>query len=177
MRSHGRRRARRAVVATVLAAVAALAGGCGYTLGGSLPEHIQTVAVPIFRNSTTEPFLEDFITQAVVNAFATSGRLRVVGRGAADALLEGEIIGYELIPIAVVAGQTIAQYRLQVTMNLVFRDLRRNELLWQERGLTEVADFRVQGRVSDTIAREEVAVRQAAVEIGRKVVSLAMDRF
>jgi hypothetical protein len=177
MRSRGRRGARPALVAVLVAALAGLPGGCGYTLGGSLPDHIQTVAVPVFKNATMEPFLENFITLAVVNAFATTGRVRVVSRAAADALLEGEIIGYELIPIAVVTGQNVAQYRLLLTMNLTFRDMRRNELLWQHRGLTEQADFRVQGQLSDTIAREEVAVRQAAVEIGRKVVSLAMDRF
>ena len=75
------------------------------------------------------------------------------------------------------AGQNIAQYRVLLTMNLTFRDLRKNELLWQQQGLTEQADFRVQGSAGDTIAREEQAVRQAAVEIGRTVVSLAMDRF
>jgi hypothetical protein len=176
-RRPARRRALAAIPGALLAVAAALAAGCGYTLGGSLPEHIRTVAVPVFRNSTSEPFIENALTQAVVNAFATSGRVRVVGRADADALLEGEITSYELIPIAVVTGQNIAQYRLLVTMNVVFRDMRRNELLWQQRGLVEQADFRVQGQVSETIAREEAAVRQAAVEIGRKVVSLAMDRF
>ncbi len=158
-------------------AVTLAAAGCGYTIGGTLPGHIRTVAVPVFKNSTLEPAVENALTQAVVRAFATEGRLRVVAREEADAILEGEITAYTLHPIAVVAGQNIAQYRLVLTMNLTFRDLRRNELLWQQRGLTEQADFRVQGAAADTIAREEVAVRQAAVEIGRKVVSLAMDRF
>jgi hypothetical protein len=158
-------------------ALALAVGGCGYTVGGTLPSHIKTVAVPVFKNSTLEPFVENALTQAVVNAFATEGRLRVVGRAEADAILEGEITGYTLTPIAVVAGQNIAQYRLLLTMNLVFRDLRRNELLWQQQGLTEQADFRVQGQAADTIAREEVAAQRAAVEIARKVVSLAMDRF
>ena len=160
----------------MLVSVLAL-GGCGYTIGGTLPEHIRTVAVPIFVNKTTEPAVENTITQAVVNAFVAAGRVRVVPREEADALLEGEITGYVLSPISVVTGQTIAQYRLQVTMNLTFRDLRRNALLRQQQGLSEQADFRVFNQVAGTIAREEVAVGQAAVQIGRKVVSLAMDRF
>jgi hypothetical protein len=173
----GRRLALAALTGLLLAAIAGSTGGCGYTLGGSLPDHIRTVAIPIFRNSTSEPAVENALTAAVVNAFANSGRVRVVGRADADALLEGEITSYELVAIAVVTGQNIAQYRLLVTMNLTFRDLRRNELLWQQRGLTEQADFRVAGQVSETIAREEVALRQAAVDIGRKIASLAMDRF
>ncbi|HWO06525.1 MAG TPA: hypothetical protein VNQ54_17120 [Methylomirabilota bacterium] len=50
-------------------------------------------------------------------------------------------------------------------------------MLWRQEGLSETSDFQVQGQVSDTIARARGAVSQAAVEIGRKVVNLALDRF
>jgi hypothetical protein len=62
-------------------------------------------------------------------------------------------------------------------MNVRFRDLRRTELLWQENGLVEDVSFDVAGQVSDTISREEGAVKQAALEIGRKIVNRAVDRF
>ena len=65
--------------AGALALVAALVlGGCGYTVRGTLPAHINTVAVPIFKNHTREPAVESLITRAVVEAFSTNGRLRVV---------------------------------------------------------------------------------------------------
>jgi len=66
--------------------------GCGYSLHGNLPEHVQTVAVPVFTNRTAEPAIESFLTQAVVEAFATNGRLRVVNAAQADAILEGEVV-------------------------------------------------------------------------------------
>ena len=50
-------------------------------------------------------------------------------------------------------------------------------MLWRQEGLSETSDFQVQGQVSDTIARGRGAVSQAAAEIGRKVVNLALDRF
>jgi hypothetical protein len=50
-------------------------------------------------------------------------------------------------------------------------------LLWRQEGLQETSDFQMQGSVSDTVARGQGAVLQAASEIGRKVVSLALDRF
>jgi hypothetical protein len=43
--------------------------------------------------------------------------------------------------------------------------------------VTEQADFRVQDTVSQTISREETALRAAAVDIGRSIVSLAITRF
>lgn len=35
-----------------------LAGGCGYSFRGNLPDHIKTVAVPVFTNKTAEPAVE-----------------------------------------------------------------------------------------------------------------------
>ena len=55
-----------------------LAGGCGYSLRGNLPGHIRTVAVPVFANKTQHPAVENTLTSAVVDAFVTSGRLKVV---------------------------------------------------------------------------------------------------
>ena len=168
--------AARAVAALVLAV---LVSGCGYTvgLGGNLPSHIKTVAVPIFVNSTQQPAVENFITAAVVNAFVTSGRLKVVPVPQADSILEGDIVGYHLDAIAFNQSVNITEYRLRVRVNIKFRDVRQNSTLWTQDGLEEWADFRVQGQVSDTIAREDVATRQAAVEIGRRIVAAAVDRF
>jgi hypothetical protein len=158
-------------------ALAVLAGGCGYSLGGNLPPHVKTVAVPIFRNLTRQPAIENVITSGVVNAFASGGRLKVVAAEQADSLLEGEITGYTVDSIAFDPSINAQVFRLQVTLNVHFRDLKNNATLWRQEGLQERADFRVAGQVSSTIAFEEGAARQAAVDIGRKIVSLALDRF
>ena len=72
-----RLRAIRALLSGALLLVAA-AGGCGYSLRVNLPDHLKTVSVPVFRNQTTEAGVESTITSAVVNAFTSSGRLKVV---------------------------------------------------------------------------------------------------
>ena len=162
--------------AALLVAVAALAG-CGYSLRGNLPDDVKTVAVPLFANRTPEPGVENLLTQAVVEAFAKNGRLRVVQPAAADSILEGEVVGYRLEALAFDPRESIRQYRLVVTLNLRFRDVKRNSLLFEEPRLQEQADFRVVGAVSQTISREESALRAAAVDIGRSIVSLAIDRF
>ena len=155
----------------------ALLGGCGYSLRGNLPSHLKTVAVPTFANRTQEPGVENFLTNAVLEAFATIGRLRVVKPGEADAIMEGAVVGYTLQSIAFDPRANVRQYRLLVTMNLTFRDVRRNEVLFSQNNVQERSDFTVAGAVSDTISREEASVRQAAVEIARAVVSRAVERF
>jgi len=164
-------------VGAALLLLGTMLGGCGYTVNGTLPSHINTVAVPIFRNRTQEPAIEGFITRAVVEAFSTNGRLKVVGSGNADAILDGEITEYSVASIAFDKDSNVRQYRLVVTVNLRMRDMRKRALLFQQNAVREQADFRVQNAVSQTISREETALRLAAVDIGRAIVSLAVTRF
>ncbi len=160
-----------------LVLLAAALAGCGYSFRGNLPDHIQTVAIPVFANKTAEPAVENFLTSAVVEAFSTNGRLRVVPREDADAILEGEVVSYSLESIAYDSQANVRQYRLVVTMNLRLRDVRRNTVLFEEQRLREKADFRVLNAVSQTISREESAVRSAAIDIARAIVSLTVNRF
>jgi hypothetical protein len=129
--AEARRRGGRAL-GLILAAV--VLAGCGYSTRGSLPDHIKTVAVPIFKNRTLQPGVDSAITSGVVNAFSSGGRVQ-------------------------------------------FRDVRRSAMLWRQEGLQETSDFQVSGQVSDPIAQGQGAVLQAAAEIGRKAVNLAVDRF
>ena len=110
------------------------------------------MAVPIFVNSTQQPAVESVITAAVVNAFVTSGRLKVVSVKEADSILEGDIIGYSLDSIAFNPQINVTEYRLRVRVNILFRDIRQNTTLYKQDGLEQWADFRVQGQVSETLA-------------------------
>ena len=159
----------------VLLAVAL--AGCGYSFRGNLPDHIKTVAVPLFTNKTSEPAVESLLTSAVVQAYASNGRLRVVRPEEADAILDGEVVGYSVQSIAFDNQANVRLYRLQVKMNLKLRDVRRNSVLFEQQDLRESSDFRVLGAVSQTIGAEEGAVRSAATEIARSIVSLTIDRF
>ena len=160
-----------------LALLALGLAGCGYSFHGTLPDHIKTVAVPVFTNRTAEPAVENWLTSAVVEAYATNGRLRVVKTQEADAILDGEVVGYSVQSIAFDNQANVRVYRLLVTMNIKLRDVRRNSVLFEQQGLREKSDFQVLGAVSQTIGAEEGAVRSAARDIARSIVSLTIDRF
>lgn len=168
----------RGTLRALAAAVACLlTAGCGYSVTSNLPPHIKTVAVPIFANRTQEPAVENLITRAVVEAFTTNSGLKVVNPEDASAILEGEIVGYQLQPLAFNQAANVREYRLVVTLNLRFRDVRTNTLLLDAKGVQEKADFRAASAVAVSIATEQFALRQAATDIGRAIVNLAVDRF
>ncbi|MBI2216541.1 MAG: LptE family protein [Candidatus Rokubacteria bacterium] len=159
------------------AVVVAAVSGCGYTVGGSLPSHIRTVGVPIFGNQTSEPGVEALITRAIVEAFSTNGRLQVVPPADADSVLEGEVVAHQLVSIAFDPRANVQQYRLVVRLNVRFRDVRQNRVLFEAAGLEERADFRVAASAADTISLEETALRTAAVDIARAVINAAIEQF
>jgi hypothetical protein len=171
------RRARIAGSLLLAAFVLAAVAGCGYTIGGSLPSHIRTVGVPVFGNQTAEPGVEGLITRAIVEAFSTNGRLRVVAPSDADSVLQGEVADYQVYSIAFDPRANVRQYRLVVKLNVRFRDVRDNRVLFEVAGLEERADFRVAASVADTISLEETALRTAAVDIARAVITAAIERF
>jgi Lipopolysaccharide-assembly len=171
------RRSRRGAAGLLLALAGFLPAGCGYNFRGNLPDHIKTVAVPVFKNRTEVAGLETTITSAVASAFSSGGRLRVVPAEQADSVLEGEIVGYQVDGAGFDRNANVQAYHLRVVLNVAFRDVRQNKLLWQEKGLTQVSDFQVQGQVSDTLAQGSGAASQAAADIGRKIANAAVELF
>jgi outer membrane lipopolysaccharide assembly protein LptE/RlpB len=170
---------RRGVLAVLLAPLAAVAlGGCGYSLRTSLPPGIQSIHVPVLENRTQEPGIEDFITQALTQAVAQSGRVRIARNAQdADAVLEGAVVEYRLNALSFNRSANVTSYRLIIGLSLVFKDLKQNQILWKQDRIEERADFLVAGQVTQTLAREELAVQRAAVDVARAIVSFALEGF
>jgi hypothetical protein len=167
---------RRRVVALALLGALTM-GGCGYSLRPSLPAGIRKVHVPTLVNRTQEPGIEDFLTQALTTAVVTSGLVQLTTPEDADAVLEGAIVEYALTGLAFNQQANVTAYRLQVGLSLVLRNLRTKEVVWKQDRIAERADFQVAGQVSTTIALENLAVRRAAVDVSRAIVSLAFEGF
>jgi hypothetical protein len=166
---------RRRRLGTSLALVAALSG-CGYSLSGNLPPDIRTVAVPVFKNRTLLPGLENVLTPAVARAFANSGRLRLVSLAEADSVFEAEVLSYQLQSTAFSAQENVTEYRVVVTLNVHFRE-RGGRTLWRQDGLQDKADFRAPGQVAPLFPIDEAALQRVADELAAKIVTFAVEQF
>jgi outer membrane lipopolysaccharide assembly protein LptE/RlpB len=162
----------------VVLAVAVGVSGCGYSLRASLPANIKTVHIPVLQNRTQEPGVEDFVTRALTEALVTSGVARIASSPElADGTLEGAIVGYSLTSLAFDRTTNTTQYRLQLALSLSLKDRRTGDVIWKQERIEERADFPVSGQVTQTLVREQDAVRRAAVDISRAIVSLAFEGF
>ena len=160
-----------------LLAVAVLAG-CGYSLRASLPAGVKTVHIPVLVNRTQEPGIEDFVTQALTEAVVTSGLVKIARSAAeADAMLEGSIVEYTITSLAFDRSSNVTQYRLQIALSLTLRNRQKNEVIWTQDRIADRADLPVSGAVTQTLNREDAALRRAAVDVARAIVSLAFQGF
>ena len=171
---------RRRVLAVLLAPLAAslVLDGCGYSLRTSMPPGIKSIHVPVLENKTAEPGIEDFITQALTQAVVQSGRVRIAAqrpgggrhpRGV-DRRVSADVLSFD-------SSANVTSYRLIIGLALTFKDLKQNKVIWKQDRIEERADFLVAGQVTQTIAREQVAVQRAAVDVARAIVSFAFEGF
>jgi Lipopolysaccharide-assembly len=120
----------------VLVALVALAcSSCGYALAGRgsfLPAYIQTIGIPQFINTTPVYELEQVFTERVRTEFINRGNYKVQPNNTGvDALLTGEILSIHIQPASFTDEQQASRYILTVTAKIEFRDLKTNNVLWE----------------------------------------------
>jgi outer membrane lipopolysaccharide assembly protein LptE/RlpB len=118
----------------LLLCLSALAG-CGYHFAGReqiLPGHIATIAIPIFRNDTTKPFLESNLTNQVRSRFSRFSGVELVEP---DEPYEGRLLGritsYEVRASAFDALDNIIEYKITMQVEVVLKQAETGKILWK----------------------------------------------
>jgi outer membrane lipopolysaccharide assembly protein LptE/RlpB len=160
-----------------------LLSSCGYHFsgtGGIVPEGAKTIAVPVFFNATSEPYVDVEVTQAVVDEFIVDGRLRVTGLDEAALALRGRVLKFEVSPLSYNAQAYVQQYRVHLTVEATLEDLRTKKILWQERGISSnfIADYAVSiGDIRLTRIAKETAIKKASQDIAWTLRSRVLEGF
>lgn len=179
------------VTASIVILSAVLATSCGYRLsgtGGLVPEGAKSIAVPVFINGTSEPYLDVEVTRAVVDEFISDGRLRISDLDTADLALKGRITKYEVTALSYTAPPEsfVQQYRVRLVVDASLEDLRTKKLLWQERGIEAIfiSDYAVAydptGKLADirqTKINKEAAIKKASQDIAWTLRSRVLEGF
>jgi len=171
-----------ALVVTLCSAMS----GCGYTLTGSgsfLPDYIETIAIPLFENNTEVFEVEQLLTQEVRTAFIGRGSYRVlIEPVGADATLTGIINNVTITPASFNADQQASRYIFTLTVNIEFRDLTTDEVVWDNPSLIfsdeyEVASGAGVDNVSSFFGQRSNAVERIATDFAATVVSSILEAF
>lgn len=91
------------------------------TTGASIPPEAQTVSIQYFQNQAplVEPNLGQQLTDALKDYIQANSNLIIVN-GTGDVDFEGTITGYEIKPIAIVAGDLASKNRFTITVRMKF---------------------------------------------------------
>jgi outer membrane lipopolysaccharide assembly protein LptE/RlpB len=159
-----------------------LLAGCGYRLVGSssLPAHIKKIAIPKFVNKTQEPEIEDVLTQAMRTVFNRRGKVKLVGKETADALLSGIIFSYNDDEAIDFNDQNNpSQYRLTITVDIELQDLTTDRILWKEQQLQRTADFDggEDYDLSEETENKRTALENLANDLAQEVLTLSTESF
>ncbi|MBM3770694.1 MAG: hypothetical protein FJW27_05290 [Acidimicrobiia bacterium] len=118
---------------------AVLASRCGYSLAGRgsfLPPEIKIIGVPPFVNRTTIFNLETQLTQKVRSEFIGRGRYQILPEATGvDAVLTGEVTSVSMQPTSFTGDQIASRYVITMSASVVLRDVKANEVLWENPSL------------------------------------------
>ncbi len=155
-----------------------LVGCAGYHLGPAKPDYlkaVKTVSVPIFRNNTLLPRIENVLTTSVIAQLQQDGSLQVAGAGQGDAILVCTIDRVTRAPARSVTGNVLLTSEFELAIGIRYQ--------LQEKGTGRIIDSgRVTGEtnffVGNDVQQDELqAVPVAAQQVAVRLVSQLVEGF
>jgi lipopolysaccharide assembly LptE-like protein len=118
--------------------------GC-YTFNpAALPGRIKTLEIPTVGNRTLEPALAEQVTKGLTDRFISDNTLKVVQKNA-DAVLEGEVTGYQDRVFGFNTSQQANEYIVILTVKLTLRDRIKNKEIWSSDSVVGRSSYFVGG--------------------------------
>lgn len=112
--------------------VVACLSGCGYTVGKDFRTDIQSVAVPIFENTTNRQGIEYQLTEAVQKEITKRSNYRLSKGLNADTRLTGKIIGFRKDVLGETAQDDPRELQVTIMVQVRWEDLRTGELIAEQ---------------------------------------------
>jgi len=141
--------------------------GCGYTTSTIRGAGISSIYVPMFKNETYEHNIHVTVTDAVINELILDGNLKLLKHEEADTILEGKVTRYKTEPLGYDKNNDVEQYRMAVTTQVVFKNLKKDKIIW-----TQTIEGSTTYYTSGRLGMSEKAAADKAIEnLARNIVS------
>ena len=154
--------------------------GCGYGFRGAvnnLPPEIKAVHIPVFVNNTTEGGAEVVFANALIYEFTRGGVVGVVSEANAQGIVYGRIKS-AAVDSVIYASQTQAVDRkITVVLEVIFRRVDNQKILWQNLDLIRFENFRVGGDPNQTDRNREEALRKISKDLAERIYNGILENF
>jgi len=169
-------------LAGACAAGLVLLASCGYHTGGRadlVPKTIHTIAVPAFTNLTTRYKLTDQLPEAIAREFISRTRYKIVSdSSAADAVLEGAVLGYTSFPTVFdPATSRASAVEVHVTLRLSLLERATGKTLYSRPSFEVRERYQISIDPAAFFEESDSALARASQQTARQVVSSILENF
>ncbi len=153
---------------------------CGYHLRGTgsfLPPHIKRVNIPMFKNLTTRFELDLKLTHSVIDELVARGKVEIAeDTKSSDAVLIGEIVSFQALPIAVSREASADRYNIIVVTRITLKDLVNQKIIFSNPNFRYLEVYEVpEGEDFETVESE--ALDKIAEKFARSLVTNILEGF
>ena len=158
-----------------------LPGGCGYQVPGQQTgwggQDGRYLYVDYFANRTAEPYLDHFLTESVTRQMARSRQFELTeDRQAADLILSGSAIRFEIHPAAYDQQDRISEYRTDLKIHARLLQSAEDRVLWQA-DLQQSESYTAVDDKNRQLELRSLAARQAAIRLAEDLQASLANAF
>jgi len=97
---------------------------CGfYSMAGSIPPHIKSIAIPLMENQTAEFGLAESITDGILEQFNDAGILSITDQNVAHSILKGTVKKISEGPYTYSKEESVSEYRYKIDVKIEWFDI------------------------------------------------------
>ena len=101
-----------------------LHASCGfYSMAGSIPPHIKSIAIPLMDNETAEFGLAEDITDGLLLQFNEAGILDIIDESLANSILHGTIKKVNEGPYTYNKKESVSEFRYKIDIKVFWYDV------------------------------------------------------
>ncbi len=151
-------------------------GGCYYSVYSNAYPHLKKIRVEPFGNRSTEFDLADQALNQLSNAIRQDGRLKQVTLSP-DCSLEGEILSFTEKIYSYDSANMVQDYRLELSINIRFTDLIKNEVIYENTHLTQSEIYAVADGSTSKYKSKEEALAEIFNKIFKAVIQSSLEAW
>jgi len=169
-------------LAVLMMFLLAFAAGCGYYTGGhavTLPENVQTIAIPPFANQTQTFKIEEMLTEAVVREMIGRTHYHILNSPGetADATLKGTVLSTSATPLTYDTTTGRASSVLVIVSMSVSLTERDGKVLYQNPSYFFREQYQVSSENPSFFEEDTPALERLSREFARTLVSNILEGF
>ncbi len=164
----------------ILSLLIMLSVGCGgYRLvgtGSGAAGNANKIAIPVFKNNTSEPGIERNVTAKVREAFIQNGRLRVVREKKADLIFTGNLNHYGLRPVSFDTNDNVTEYWVIMNIDVKVKDASKNKFLIDQTFRSKWT-YKVSSELLSSERARIEAIDEASSDFAEKMIGIVVEGF